>query len=299
MTTEVTPLNNPDPENNKNHKKKTKIQEECDIFLDKRWRWLLLLYSSLVPILIFGLPSKLVLWVIINAFGYMYVSAGTCDRPNPIASRNSNNGNREFIKIICAAPITYLVGAHWTLLDSTNTSNIIIFEGFGLNEYQDPTPYITASGFWIYFIYNFFAYITPFFIGLHFSYLDFFPFLQKIVFDARGIASFRPGHWILICSGAALLLTIIIQQLDLMYVHGKLKWFALTLAIVAVFFAAWCVYNIKKLHKKVHIHHYQIGLILISFTINQNVVSAVLQGVATGVYVEGIARWSMGSAFDD
>ena len=85
------------------------------------------------------------------------------------------SGLREFVNLLLVAPIMYFIGPHWTLVDSASTEQIIIFDGFGMTTQVSGTLY--------YILYTYFCYITPFFIGLHFTYLDFFPYLQTIVLN--------------------------------------------------------------------------------------------------------------------
>jgi hypothetical protein len=84
-------------------------------------------------------------------------------------------GLKEIAKLFLAAPLMYFIGPHWTLVDSASADHIVIFEGFGST--------IEVSGYLYYVLYTYFCYITPFFIGLHFTYLDFYPFLGTIVLN--------------------------------------------------------------------------------------------------------------------
>ena len=63
-----------------------------------------------------------------------------------------------------------------TIVAQNSSSSLILVDGFG----GSPIEY---TGFLYYFVYNYFCYIVPFFIGLHFTYLDYVPFLQAIVFN--------------------------------------------------------------------------------------------------------------------
>ena len=139
--------------------------------------------------------------------GFIYVAGATESRSNPLLSRKEEDGNKKFYNLISYissrsirnSEIDYchssgllsrfvievgysinltdnIEGAHWTLLDgSTNFEDIVLFEGFGKR--------IITSGFLSFYLYNYFCYVTPFFIGIHFTYLDYFPFLQKIVIN--------------------------------------------------------------------------------------------------------------------
>jgi hypothetical protein len=49
-------------------------------------------------------PGSLVLWLAASVLGYAYVSAISCDRPNPFASRD---GGYDFAKLTLAAAVAY------------------------------------------------------------------------------------------------------------------------------------------------------------------------------------------------
>jgi hypothetical protein len=83
----------------------------------------------------------------------------------------------------------------------------------------------------------------------------------------------------------------------LYYLHGRLEYYAIAIAGSLIVFAIYAFVQIRFKQKYFHLHHYNIGQIIILFTANQNVISAICQGAAAGVYVEGVARWSMAPLF--
>jgi hypothetical protein len=102
-------------------------------------------------------------------------------------------GKREFIKLLISSPLLYYLGPHWTLLDEKYLigKRIVFLEGFGET--------ISGEGFLFFFIYNFVFYVVPFFVGLHFTYLDYFPFLQQIVITKYVLTLLKEIFFLLPC----------------------------------------------------------------------------------------------------
>lgn len=57
-------------------------------------------------------------------------------------------------------------------MDSTRI--VVLDAVFGMKK-------VEVEGLYFYVGYTFLCYVIPFFVGLHMTYLDFIPFLQKIV----------------------------------------------------------------------------------------------------------------------
>jgi len=151
------------------------------------------------------------------------------------------------------------------------------------------------NGFWIYFSYNFFFYVVPFFIGLHFTYLDYMPFLQGIVLTREELKKLKFLQWVLLAVGSIIILVLIGFHFYLFYISEKYLYFGIGYGF---FFISCFIYWIAiRKTTVIHLHHYQIGAFFIAFTPFQNIISAICQGIVTGLYVEGISRWGMHPLF--
>ena len=53
----------------------------------------------------------------------------------------------------------------------------------------------------------------------------------------------------------------------------------------------------SKLSDDVHIHHYVVGMIVVSFACYQNILITVCHGIFNGIMVEGVSRWGYDPTF--
>lgn len=268
-------------------RERSRIQKECIQFFKWRWKWLFaFLFIVFLPTLLL-LPSKFSLWFLMNVTGYIYVAGATEGRNNPLSSRCEKDGPKEFLKLLLSTPVMYYLGPFWTLLDASENQMTIFDNLFGYSLHWESE--------FSYYLYNWLFYIVPFFIGLHFTYLDHIPFLQKIAFSKSFMVKFRPSHWLLLFFGTAFICAILSYQFYLFYIHER--WIYPLISIgIAIFFLV-LIRIAKKIGGQptyIHVHHYQIGGVLMLFTPFQNIVSSISQALAAGVYVEGVARWGMG-----
>eukprot|EP01118_Nematostelium_gracile_P014898 TRINITY_DN5883_c0_g5_i2.p2 TRINITY_DN5883_c0_g5~~TRINITY_DN5883_c0_g5_i2.p2 ORF type:complete len:143 (+),score=19.34 TRINITY_DN5883_c0_g5_i2:493-921(+) len=137
----------------------------------------------------------------------------------------------------------------------------------------------------------------PFFIGLHFTYLDYFPFLQTIAFTSSEMKKFQKAHWILLCVGFVLVCFVVVYHGFLFFHHQLWIWYGSGVGFLLVAFSCCYVYKVKRRKLTLHVHHFQIGLFLLSMSPFQNGISATFQAIAAGIYVEGVARWGVGETF--
>jgi len=272
----------------KRTKEQSKILKECYEFLEWRWRWLFcLLFMFFIPVVILK-PPKFVLWLLLNGTGFLYVAGVTCNRMDPIQSRESNHGARELVKLMLTIPLMYLIAPYWTLID--NEYDIVFFEGINGEK-------VKSSGFIYYFIYTWCCYIIPFFVGLHFTYLDYFPFLQAITITASELKKLRCAHWLFLFGVAVLISIFLAYHIYLFFQHQLIVWYGSISGILLVLFSCCWLYFVKRKQMRLHVHHFQIGAGLMAFTPFQNVVSSIIQGISAGIFVEGISRWGMDSTF--
>ena len=104
-------------------------------------------------------------------------------------------------------------------------------------------------------------------------------------------------HWVLLSVGSIIVVALLIYQVYLYYLHNYLLPFGIGLGVFIILLLVAAYIEMKYYKKYFHLHHFQIGFLILVFTANQNVISAILQGISAGIYVEGVARWSMSSSF--
>jgi hypothetical protein len=247
--------------------------------------YLVTLYGGTVLGIIAVVPSAFVLWLVLNMVGYCYVSLATEERPDPLLSRYGNY--KQFVYLVLASPITYWLAPAFTLLPDDTQGPVVYLTGLG-----NQTVASSAS-FTSYFLYSAFAYALPFFIGLHFTYLDFSPWFQKIEINDRGLRAMGASHWLFLASVIELVLPLVAYHVYLFYHEHLLYWYLLGLGIFILVLVTVILVATRYGGYRLHIHHYQLFGALLFGTRFQNVISAVTQALLAGMYVEGVARWGM------
>jgi len=137
---------------------------------------------------------------------------------------------------------------------------------------------------WNYYVWCF----VFFFVGLQFTHFDVGP-LQDFTLTKESIATWGRGLWIFAICLLALILLILKQAFSHYRALGILSYFiAWGGFIVAVI--SW---NTKRLEgiRELHIHHYCIGFILMSFLSYQSLILTIAHAFFNGMFIEGGCRW--------
>lgn len=134
----------------------------------------------------------------------------------------------------------------------------------------------------------------PYVLCLYFSKLD-KGVLRKLEFSTDGLQSMSCAVLLLLVLTLVLLASTCGYQFFLLYQLGLLYMYLIPYSCLLSFLAL-LTYLLRRTHN-LHIHHYMIGFLLLPLTRPNSVVSLVVQGVALGLYTEGIARWGFGYLF--
>jgi hypothetical protein len=287
---------------------RTRMQRECKRFSEHRWKWLAgLLLGVGVPLLL-NCPSRFSFWLFANVIGFVYVAGATQERRDPILSRVSADGHRELIKLLLFSPFVFLLGPKFTLL--SGSSQCGSGGPFADDEYDDDArqSIVLLDGvfgvvdvdarFYVYFVYMFFGWLVPFFVGLHFTYLSYAPWLGKIVLRVDKLRRLTPAHWIFLATVAALVLVLVAYQLQLFVEYDLLVTYLIGVCFALALIIGAAVYQVKRHGRAIHLHHYQFFGSLILLTRFENLISSIFQALLCGIYIEGIAQWSADSLFD-
>ena len=167
---------------------------------------------------------------------------------------------------------------------------IVFFQGFGGDVESNVS---VESSFPAYFLYMAFCYCLPFFVGLHFTYPDFSPWFQQIELNNHGLKRLTASHWIFLVVVVVLGGCFAAYQTYLFYLEDMLWWYLLGIGVFMLGLVAVVVLMTQRYDHYLHIHHYQLFGGLMILTRFQNSLSAVMQGLLAGAYVEGVARWGM------
>eukprot|EP01119_Soliformovum_irregulare_P015839 TRINITY_DN4521_c0_g1_i2.p1 TRINITY_DN4521_c0_g1~~TRINITY_DN4521_c0_g1_i2.p1 ORF type:complete len:296 (+),score=34.95 TRINITY_DN4521_c0_g1_i2:13-900(+) len=265
----------------------TEFQKEWREFASWRHQWLLSIVILFFGPVLLMWPTKFQIWFLMNLTGWIYVSVCNCSRSDPFSHRNRDEGYQTFIRFMMATPALYFLGPYWSLVEPSNDTPIIFWEFFNQLE--------TRTGIWYFYAYTYSFYIIPFFISLHFTYLDRSPFLQQIMITREALAKLTAGHWLILIPGFFFVMGLISYQMILMVLHDRWYYYVIGVSAYFALKALYILYlRIRGRNYHIHIHHNQIGAFLFMLAPFQNPVSAVMQAIAAGVYVEGCARWGIG-----
>eukprot|EP00347_Sterkiella_histriomuscorum_P013135 403365878 len=147
------------------------------------------------------------------------------------------------------------------------------------------------------FNYNYYIFTVGYFVGLQFTHLD-AGFMQQFQLTPAVMKSWPIYLWLVFVYLIVLVVQIfsylisIYQQLDLLWFYGR--WMVCLVALVVI--NNW---RYGKQDKSIHIHHYNFAQVIMIFTCYENIVVTFINAVATGVMVEGIARWGADDVWED
>ena len=204
-------------------------------------------------------------WVALMVGGFVYVSGLLCGRAMPLYS--NQNGYGDFIKMLVSAPFLFYFGTRHTLEPfGGNWQRAAIRNGLGL--------------------------ALPFFIALHWLYLQSIPQINYSL-TPEDLKHMHPvGQAVFLCTG---LLILALAAYHAVLAHREKILVAYVCALVGAIGVLVAVSWALRNHYYVHIHHYFMFGFFIPFARFRNPVSLVCQALCAGVYVEGISEWGMGT----
>jgi hypothetical protein len=110
--------------------------------------------------------------------------------------------------------------------------------------------------------------------------------MKKFVLDPAVMKTWPPILWIIFFALIAFLISLFAVIGKLYIAIHILKYYALW----AVALTSYIVYRSKHA-SDTHIHHYTLGMIVLSFTCYQSTFTTVVAGIFNGVMIEGASRW--------
>lgn len=202
-------------------------------------------------------------WTFLLAAGFAYVSAVLCHRANPFYARY--NGYGEFVKLMLSAPLLYFIGVRGNVKpEVVGARSVFLRAGLG--------------------------YALPFFVALHWFYLQDIPQINYSL-TYSDLAHMHPMGKVVFSVGGMLIAALLVYHLVLARREKILLAYSLTFlgAIALLAGITW----VLRAGYYPHIHHYFLFGFFIPWTRFRNPVSLVSQALCAGVYVEGISEWSM------
>eukprot|EP01089_Gocevia_fonbrunei_P022560 TRINITY_DN9163_c0_g1_i1.p1 TRINITY_DN9163_c0_g1~~TRINITY_DN9163_c0_g1_i1.p1 ORF type:complete len:399 (+),score=40.26 TRINITY_DN9163_c0_g1_i1:76-1272(+) len=235
--------------------------------------------------------SSVFLWYSLLILGYAYVAFWTCGRFSPFSNRKQRH--RDIFYLLIVGFFLFFLAPIFTISGRVNpdTATTSFTDSIFHNIHEDSIAFSV--------IYNFFCYIIPFWIGIHYTYLDKLSPINKL-----GV-KFHEGRWRQYTRNEALVIfTLILFALIYFGVHIWLLFvegFVVVMFYCVIYVCFACVLYLISLYGIIfekyvfYPNHYFVALVLIPFTRFENPFSAIGQGLLVGVFVEGVARWNFGS----
>ena len=207
--------------------------------------------------------GRLLFWTLLLTGGFVYVAGVLCCRDMPLHSRQGDYA--ELIKLLVSAPVLFYLGVRHTLEPFNQGWRLILFR-------------------------NIFCFALPFFIALHWYYLQAIPQVNYSL-TVNDLSRIPSVGRIVFLSAGALMLGLMCFHFLLAYRAKSLVPYAGTLlGLIALLVGiSWALSD----HYSVHIHHYFLFGLFIPFARFNHPVSMVCQALCAGVYVEGICEWGM------
>ncbi|EGG20035.1 hypothetical protein DFA_07151 [Cavenderia fasciculata] len=240
--------------------------------------------------------SKYILWISSIILGFSYVSLVTEARSYPFHCRYQRH--RDFFQLLFAVSLLYLIAPSRTLMGPSDGTTIQ--ERSGSSSSQEtitPGQPVNHNQKTIYeaFVFNYFSFIIPFVVALHYTYLDHNLFLRSVG-DKFGTPSLWKTYTF---KEVIVIIPIVLFIISLVVWHVFLiikdhLWIYYLIAY-GLFFGILISVSCA-IHKNyyLHLHHYFIFGSLIPFATFNNPLTSISLGLISGITVEGCARWSMG-----
>jgi hypothetical protein len=215
--------------------------------------------------------SKLLYYVFINVSGYFYVTAVTLRLKRKTLFSGRRTEFRDFFACLAIGTVLYFIGPNATLKGFDDTSSL-----GGL------------------VLYDFCAWTAAFWLGVNWTHMDIKP-LRMLELNLQAMRRWSWQLWLLFVLASCALLGAAGYELYLLYARGLL--FYVLIGYGTCFVTLFVVWLCVRSTHSFHLHHYQLFGLLVPCTLTQHWLSAIIQGLAIGGYVEGLARWGFDSCF--
>lgn len=243
-------------------------------------RWTMAVLAGYVAPLVALAPSAALLFAALAVGGFAYVGGVTEERANPLGSRRPAHGLREFTKTLMALPLLYFASGRFAVPDGARAEQILE----PLSDWRASTDRQLVALLQA-------LYAGAFVAGIGFTYLDKVPALQRIELSAKGLRTSGVLQAAVIAVIVVLLVGLLGYAGAVHFQQGTLPWVCLGvgIALVAISVETW---RLRQSHH-IHVHHYLVGGAVVLMTGFPGLVGVVAHGYGLGLFVEGIARWSM------
>ena len=139
------------------------------------------------------------------------------------------------------------------------------------------------------FFHNYFEWTIMFYVGCHWTYWDFVPYVNSFVLSYSSMKNWPVYCWVML--GVFLVgLVFLIGFVFTLYFISNV--FVLGIYIVCTILA-FTIITLMSITFDSHFHHYFIGLIIMSFCGHHNFLISMIHGFANGMYIEGNCRYAM------
>ena len=129
-------------------------------------------------------------------------------------------------------------------------------------------------------------------LGIQFTHTD-QGIMQKFVLDWDVMKTWPPVLWG-VFFGLIVLIVALSKVLIHVYIGSQVVWLY---AIWGVLFFTWFFFK-SYTSKNMHIHHYVLSMVVVTFIGYQNKFLSLVQAVLSGIMTEGLSRWSVAPVWD-
>ena len=141
--------------------------------------------------------------------------------------------------------------------------------------------------------FNFFVFTIFFYLGLQFSHMKQLPGMNHFVLEWRFMINWSVAQW----SVFLLVIFAIVAQLTILSSHYSQAGVAGDYVIWGILLFSY-FYIRSRYCDRVHIHHYTLAMIVISFTGYQSAFVTAVCGIWNGVMIEGASFFGYDIIFD-
>lgn len=215
--------------------------------------------------------SKLLYFILINASGFIYVTAITLRLRRKSIISGRHHSYRDFLACIFLGTAIFFLGPNATLKGFDDTSSLGVLV-----------------------LYDYCAWTTAFWLGINWSHLD-VKCLRKFTLNFNEMRVWPCQLWLLFVVAVLLLFGAAGYEMYLLYDRGLLYYELIGYgAFCVLIFLIWLC--IRHTHE-FHLHHYQLFAVIVPMTMTQHWLSAIVQGFSIGAFIEGLARWGLANCF--
>lgn len=184
-----------------------------------------------------------------------------------------------------------LLGERHVEIDNTLKG---LFKSIAANKYLEEFEFGASPTCKVYswaevFKYNMLFWNIAFMMGLNFTHLDKGP-LKEVTLDWQIMKTWGKGMWVIFFFEMILAASVLFILSHVYIEVGIFKYYVIW-GSALVSFMVWNTHRNKEEGRELHVHHYVVALILMSFNSFQSPYASCVHAFCHGFFIEGGCRW--------